>query len=315
MSSKKRTPEQKAADRCAVARDLMVLCVDGLASEASQRRVKRHVKDCPPCKLVWQDMRTPAVPEPPTPVEDPQFDQAVRKVRSKQKWRSLRKVLLGVLLAVLVALAGLAAWGYWGEQVEVSLYEHFYDMQARYTTDGEMYIRVSAVPQSAVLQVRINPETGSLIAWMTTSRATDWQNASLADRDYYIGQVEKMTQDEGGLPLRKVAVTDRRGITYRFWLNETYQGAVPYSGLGFVEEETDISALTQLGRVNIVIRQDDRKPMMTVPPTSTICCEEGTQEPYDMERESWGEPFVTPTPMEEVQSFPMCTAEPSAQID
>ena len=95
MSDKKQLP-----DKCAVTRDLMPLCIDGTASEASQRKVDKHVADCDPCAVVYREMQTQIDLDTPDQQEAAQFDTAVKKVKHKHAWRKLRNVLLGIALAL-----------------------------------------------------------------------------------------------------------------------------------------------------------------------------------------------------------------------
>ena len=141
MSDKKQLP-----DKCAVTRDLMPLCIDGTASEASQRRVKKHVVDCPPCATVYQEMQTQIDLDTPDQQEAAQFDTAVKKVKHKHAWRKLRNVLLGVLLALVVcAGAGVTAYelALWGTGLFLGLTR--FERLGRFFLTG-VYSTVAMVP-------------------------------------------------------------------------------------------------------------------------------------------------------------------------
>ena len=49
-------------NECNVARDLMPLCIDGVASEESQQYVDKHVASCHDCELVYGEMKS-ALPQ------------------------------------------------------------------------------------------------------------------------------------------------------------------------------------------------------------------------------------------------------------
>ena len=86
---------------CEVIRDLLPLYADGLTSEASNRRIDDHIKACPECRRLRNDMCAPMEPEP----EDTQ-EQILERVYRKQR----RKTILFWVTIVLAAI--MAVWGY-----------------------------------------------------------------------------------------------------------------------------------------------------------------------------------------------------------
>ena len=40
-----------------VIRDLMPLCIDGIASEKSNAAVQEHIAECPACEKEWEQMK------------------------------------------------------------------------------------------------------------------------------------------------------------------------------------------------------------------------------------------------------------------
>lgn len=195
MSNKNTLP-----DKCAVARDLMPLCIDGTASDASQRRVNKHVADCPPCATVYQEMQTNIELDVPDQQETAQFETAVKKVKHKHAWRKLRNVLLGVVLALLVCAAG--AYGYYWYFVEdvplpVELYKVELNLHAPMSERSPVLICTKNMPESAKLHIRIDTD-GQLMGdnmqlqpnwvmyiWATATRATDLDSCSYTDYNYY----------------------------------------------------------------------------------------------------------------------------------
>lgn len=195
MSDKKQLP-----DKCAVTRDLMPLCIDGTASEASQRRVKKHVVDCPPCATVYQEMQTQIDLDTPDQQEAAQFDTAVKKVKHKHAWRKLRNVLLGVLLALMVC-AG-AAYGYYWYFVEevpvpVDMYEMRAVLRSPQSEETPVVIKTTNLPKPAELHVELHYD-GTIIngdnsfapswvmyIWATTTRSVNLETCGYTDNNYY----------------------------------------------------------------------------------------------------------------------------------
>lgn len=195
MSEKKLLP-----DKCAVARDLMPLCVDGTASDASQRKVKKHVNDCPPCSKVYQEMQTQIELTAPDQQETAQFETAVKKVKHKHAWRKLRNVLLGIVMA-LVVCAGLAYGYYWYFVEEVPLPLDLYELEIylsapkRETTPA--IIRTKNMPRPAKVHIEVRFDGTVLNAdnvlepswvmhiWASTTRSVDLDTCGYTNYNYY----------------------------------------------------------------------------------------------------------------------------------
>lgn len=195
MSNKNTLP-----DKCAVARDLMPLCIDGTASDASQRRVNKHVGDCPPCATVYQEMQTNIELDVPDQQETAQFDTAVKKVKHKHAWRKLRNVLLGIVLALAVC-AGLAYGYYWYFVEEVPLPLDAYKMElvlrAPQSVNTPVIIKSKNMPKPAKVHVEVQYD-GSMMndnremepvwvmyIWASTTRSVDLDSCGHTDYNYY----------------------------------------------------------------------------------------------------------------------------------
>jgi hypothetical protein len=93
---------------CNVARDLMPLRADGVASEESGNYIDAHIAQCTQCKTYFEGMMAalPAQARQASAREQAEFAQAAEELRKKHVRRVLRSILLGVLLGALV-MAGL----------------------------------------------------------------------------------------------------------------------------------------------------------------------------------------------------------------
>lgn len=184
--------------KCAVNRDLMPLCIDGTASEASQRKVRKHVAECPPCATVYQEMQTSVDLNVPDETEQQQFDTAVKKVRHKHTRRKLTAVLSGVLLALLVCAA--AAYGYYWyfvEEVPVDVSSYSMELVRRKSEDKiPVFIRVTNMPRKGRVSIQVKEEGRTLgtdnqlqpyqkmYIWVYATRETIAKN-STCNMDYY----------------------------------------------------------------------------------------------------------------------------------
>lgn len=140
---------EKLNDKCAVARDLMPLCVDGSASDASRRRVERHVSACDPCAQIYAEMQTPVALDAPEENPDPQFSRAVKKMKGRRQRRMWLSILAGVMIAVLAGAAGLLAANWYFLQ-PVDCAGEFSLVQ---TGDRMVYLCVENTPRSASLRL------------------------------------------------------------------------------------------------------------------------------------------------------------------
>ena len=102
---------------CEIIRDLLPLYADGLASEASRRKIEEHTAQCPDCKKLLNEMTAPMEPEP----EDE--EQRVMRILQAQRKKARRKTLLtwaGVLLAFVLVVWGMMEIRFSGEEIFVS---------------------------------------------------------------------------------------------------------------------------------------------------------------------------------------------------
>ena len=90
---------------CDMARDLMPLVIDGVASNDSRAALYTHLQDCVDCTRIYESMQTT---EPAPKVEDTAFIQFSRKL---ERGFRLRNIVAGLLLALIVGVVGF--FGYW----------------------------------------------------------------------------------------------------------------------------------------------------------------------------------------------------------
>ncbi len=94
-------------NNCNVARDLMPLVIDGVASEESKQYVDEHVAECTECAITYGEMRVELpLAKVNAEKERAEMERTAKKVRRR---RFLRR-LLGVVLAVGLLVGAAFAW-------------------------------------------------------------------------------------------------------------------------------------------------------------------------------------------------------------
>ncbi len=93
-------------NECNVARDLMPLVIDQVASEESRTLVETHAAACESCAQVYNDMLT-QTPEKSDAAEDNSFSAAMRQLRRTVGWRRIKVIILSVVITLCVLATGL----------------------------------------------------------------------------------------------------------------------------------------------------------------------------------------------------------------
>lgn len=92
-------------NNCNVARDLMPLVIDDVASEESKQYVNEHVAECTECAIAYGEMRV-ELPRISAEKERTAIEQAAKRIRNKRILRGL----LGALLAIAIFIGGSFVW-------------------------------------------------------------------------------------------------------------------------------------------------------------------------------------------------------------
>lgn len=92
-------------NNCNVARDLMPLVIDGVASEESQQYVDEHIAECTECAVAYGEMRV-ILPRANEEKERAEMEKAAKKLRRKRIFR----VVLAAVLSIAIFIGGTFAW-------------------------------------------------------------------------------------------------------------------------------------------------------------------------------------------------------------
>lgn len=96
---------------CDIIRDLLPLYADGLATESSRRIIEDHVRTCPECKKLLDEMTAPLETEP----ED-RTEQILEMLYKKQRRKTILTIV-SVFLAVVLAVWGFLELRYSGTMI------------------------------------------------------------------------------------------------------------------------------------------------------------------------------------------------------
>ena len=87
-------------NNCNVARDLMPLVIDGVASEESQQYVDEHIAECTECALTYGAMRV-ELPRANQERERAEMEKAAKKLRRKRILRGVVGGMVGIVIFLL----------------------------------------------------------------------------------------------------------------------------------------------------------------------------------------------------------------------
>ncbi len=91
-----------------IIRDLMPLCIDGIASEKSNAAVQEHIAECPACEKEWEQMKSTinTSKNAPVPEETAKFKETAQRVRKRNRWILLKVTLGTLVLAFIIGIIG-----------------------------------------------------------------------------------------------------------------------------------------------------------------------------------------------------------------
>ncbi len=142
---------------CNVARDLMPLVQDDVASEESMRAVSEHVAGCSACAEYLKDMQsaleTAAVQQE---TERQDFDKAAHQLRLKRRRRVWRNVLIGVLVGMVLMLGGMQGWMHLTQGYAVTMDYAEYGVSLARLQNGEVAVNIDFRGSSLLSVIDVN---------------------------------------------------------------------------------------------------------------------------------------------------------------
>lgn len=92
---------------CDVVKDIMPLCVDGVCSEYSKQLIESHIKECTPCKELWESYGNSLIPHEIKEDNAKTFKDLTFQVKKKSR----RKTVFVVLISVSVSVIAMICFG------------------------------------------------------------------------------------------------------------------------------------------------------------------------------------------------------------
>jgi len=91
--------------KCNVAKDLMPLVIDGVASEESQQYVDEHIAECTECALTYGAMKV-ELPRENQEKERAEMEKAAKAMKKKRRKRIVWAAVLGALMCFVLVSGG-----------------------------------------------------------------------------------------------------------------------------------------------------------------------------------------------------------------
>lgn len=125
---------------CDIIRDLLPMYADGLASSASRTLVEEHIRTCPECRLLRDEMCAPLEPEP---VDEEQKIMEILRIQRRKQRRKALFTWIGVLFALVLIVWGMMEIRFSGEEIFVSSTNEekiLEEMPELALTDAELFL-------------------------------------------------------------------------------------------------------------------------------------------------------------------------------
>lgn len=174
-------------NECNVAKDLMPLVIDGVASEESKQYVDEHVAECTECAIAYGEMRV-ELPRANAEKECAEMEKAAKKVWRKRFFRGVAGGLAAVMifLSLWWCLPKLTSYmkdmqfrdKYICENGDISLDGLYYDI-CSYETDSRIRVDIHSFPSgNPTFEIRtdvvaVNDNTGVCIQYHAAYKGFD----------------------------------------------------------------------------------------------------------------------------------------------
>ena len=91
-------------NNCNVAKDLMPLCIDGVASEESQQLISAHIEICEACATIYREMHDALQRQIEDENEQKSLATAAKRVRKQRLRRAVMSGVIGMVVGILAFL-------------------------------------------------------------------------------------------------------------------------------------------------------------------------------------------------------------------
>ena len=202
--------------KCNVAKDLMPLVIDGVASEDSQQYVDEHIAECTECALTYGAMKV-ELPRANQEKERAEMEKAAKALKKKRRKRVLWTALISVVMYIVVFVGGDWLYHTLTLSTQYPMDKDEFTVQLYKQSDGAGLIVFDMVQDDAVCGVSMGYGNGIVNLYMNEPVL------QLGDERY-----EKMY---GGYRTNKLGCIDDRGwmnIAEWQWLGGSVDGRESY---------------------------------------------------------------------------------------
>ena len=203
-------------NNCNVARDLMPLVIDGVASEESRQYVDDHIAECTECAVTYGAMKV-ELPRLSAEKERAEMEKAAKALKKKRRKRVLWTALISVVMYIVVFVGGDWLYHTLTLNTQYPMDKDEFTVQLYKQSDGAGLIVFDMVQDDAVCGVSMGYGNGIVNLYMNEPVL------QLGDERY-----EKMY---GGYRTNKLGFIDDRGwmnIAEWQWLGGSVDGRERY---------------------------------------------------------------------------------------
>ena len=145
-------------NNCNVARDLMPLVIDGVASEESQQYVDEHIAECTECALTYGAMRV-ELPRASQERERAEMEKTAKKLRRKRILRGVVGGMVGIVIFLLCYVSAPKLQEWYAQQQTVNeqkKLEEKYVCENGYLSLEALYYDVSRSAENMHARVQVD---------------------------------------------------------------------------------------------------------------------------------------------------------------
>lgn len=186
-------------NKCNVAKDLMPLVIDGVASEESQQYVDEHIAECTECALTYGAMRV-ELPRANQEKERAEMEKAAKTMKKKRRKRIILAGVLGAVMSIVLFVTARWLYHYLTMSMQYTMDKGAFTVQLYKTSDGTGLIVFDMVQDDAICGVSMGYGNGIV-------------NLSMSEPAIQCGD-ERYEKMYGGYRTKELGFLDERG-----WMN------------------------------------------------------------------------------------------------
>ena len=199
-------------NNCNVARDLMPLVIDGVASAESQQYVSDHIAECTECAVTYGSMKV-ELPRANEEKARAEMEQAAKTLKKKRRKRTCLAGMLGALLSIMLFTGGEWLYHRLTQSIQYPMNQDELTVEVYKRADGTGLIVFDLVQDDAVCGVSMGYGNG--IANLYMNEPAIQQGSESYKKNY------------GGYRTYEIGFLDERGwmnVAEWMWLGDSVDG-------------------------------------------------------------------------------------------